>query len=116
MSHAATRRAEPQAQPLARIVREELRRFVAPLLRSLDQHLDRRLVVTFLETLQALLIWRHRNLGMLLSELGSYLAPPGHAPAGTKRLSNLLRSPKWHARLLADWLWRQAVERVATLD
>lgn len=115
MSHAATRRAEPQAQPLARIVREELRRFVAPLLRSLDQHLDRRLVVTFLETLQALLIWRHRNLGMLLSELGSYLAPPGHAPAGTKRLSNLLRSPKWHARLLADWLWRQAVERVATL-
>lgn len=94
MPHGATSRRVPQAHPLARRVREELRNFVAPLLRSLDQQLDRRLVVTFLETLQALLIWRHRNLGMLLSELGSYLAPPGRAPAGTKRLSNLLRSPK----------------------
>jgi len=115
MRHAATSRPTPQAHPLARSVREELRRFVAPLLRTLDQHLDRRLVVTFLETLQALLVWRHRNLGMLLSELGSYLAPPGHAPAGTKRLSNLLRSPNWQAQLLADWFWQQGVERVATL-
>lgn len=115
MRHGATSRRAPQAHPLARCVREELRSFVAPLLRSLDQQLDRRLVVTFLETLQALLIWRHRNLGMLLSELGSYLASPGHAPAGTKRLSNLLRSPNWEARLLADWLWQQAVERVSCL-
>lgn len=115
MRHAATPRRVPQAHPLASRVRHELRSFVAPLLRTLDQQLDRRLVVTFLETLQALLIWRHRNLGMLLSELGSYLAPPGHAPAGTKRLSNLLRSPNWEARLLADWLWQQAVERVASL-
>ncbi|RRR75367.1 MAG: hypothetical protein EI684_04950 [Candidatus Viridilinea halotolerans] len=52
---------------------------------------------------------------MLLSELGSYLAPSGHAPAGTKRLSNLLRSPKWEACLLADWLWQQAIERVTAL-
>jgi hypothetical protein len=73
MSHAATPRPLPQARLLSRIIREELRGFVAPLLRTLDQHLDRRFVVTFLETLQALLIWRHRNLGMLLSELGSYL-------------------------------------------
>jgi hypothetical protein len=115
LSHAATPRPLPQPRLLSRIIREELRGFVAPLLRRLDQQLDRRLVVTFLETLQALLIWRHRNLGMLLSELGSYLAPPGHAPAGTKRLSNLLRSPNWQAQLLADWFWQQAVERVAAL-
>jgi hypothetical protein len=57
MSHAATPSDLPQAHPLVRIVREELRRFVDPLLRTLDQRLDRRLVVTFLETLQALLIW-----------------------------------------------------------
>lgn len=41
---------------------------------------------------------------MRLSQLGAYLAPAGHAPAGTKRLINVLRSPKWEARLLADWL------------
>jgi hypothetical protein len=115
MRHAATSGATPQVPPLASRVRHELRSFVAPLLRTLDQQLDRRLVVTFLEALQALLIWRHRNLGLLLSELGSYLAPPGHAPAGTKRLSNLLRSPNWQARLLADWLWQQAALRVTAL-
>lgn len=115
MAHGATSRRPSQVHPLARRVREELRSFVAPLLRTLDQQMDRRLVVTFLETLQAFIIWRHRNLGMLLSELGSYLAPAGHAPAGTKRLSNLLRSPKWEARVIADWLWQQAVARVTQL-
>jgi hypothetical protein len=45
---------------------------------------------TFVQTLQALLVWRHCNLGLLLSELGSYRAKPGHASAGTKRVSNLL--------------------------
>jgi hypothetical protein len=115
MSHGATPQPARQDHPLARRVREEIRQFAAPLLKLLDQQLDRRLVATFLETLQAILIWRHRNLGLLLSELGSYLAQPGHAPAGTKRLSNLLRSPKWQARLLADWFWQQAVERVEAL-
>jgi hypothetical protein len=73
------------------------------------------LVITFLDTLQALLVWRHRNLGLLLSELGSYLALPGHAPAGTKRLSTLLRSPRWQPELLHHWLWERACIRVQQL-
>jgi hypothetical protein len=115
MSHSAIRPHSQHVHPLAQRLRHELRAFVAPLLRQLDQQLDRRLVITFLDTLQALLVFRHRNFGLLLSELGSYLAPPGHAPAGTKRLSNLLRSPRWQAALLADWLWQQACERVDAL-
>src|SRR3712207_3771734 len=112
MSHSATRHHGQQVHPLAQRLRHELRAFVAPLLQTLDQQLDRRLVITFLDTLQAFLTFRHRNLGLLLSELGSYLAPPGHAPAGTKRLSNLLRSTHWQADLLADWFWQHACERV----
>lgn len=115
MSHSATRQHAQQVHPLAQRLRHELRAFLTPLLRTLDQQLDRRLVITFLDTLQALLTFRHRNLGLLLSELGSYLAPPGHAPAGTKRLSNLLRSTHWQAALLADWLWQQACARVDAL-
>lgn len=115
MRHNATSIASEQPHPLARQVREQLIFFLAPLLRTLDHQLDRRLVVTFVETLQALLVWRHRNLGLLLSELGSYLAAPGHAPAGTKRLSNLLRSTNWQATLIADYLWNQAVQQVASL-
>jgi len=86
--------------------------FLAPLLRSLDQRLDRRLVSTFLATLIAIVEWRNRAHGLLLSELGAYLLTPQQAPAGTKRLSNLLRSERWQASLLSEWLWQQADVRI----
>src|SRR5262245_49264974 len=104
MRHGATLIGSEQPHPLASQVRQRLLFFLAPLLRTLDHQLDRRLVVTFVEAPQALLVWRHRNLGLLLSELGSYLAKPGHAPAGTKRLSNLPRSQRWQADLIASYL------------
>jgi hypothetical protein len=94
---------------------KHLRTFFAALLRTLDQRLDRRLVSTFLATLIAIVEWRNRNHGFLLSELGAYLLTPEQAPAGAKRLSNLLRSERWQAKLLADWLWQQADARVQTL-
>jgi hypothetical protein len=115
MPHAATSSADVQAQLLADQLRLRLLSFLAPLLSTLDRQLERRLVLTFVATLQALLIWRHRNLALLLSELGSYLAPPAHAPAGTKRLSNLLRSTHWQADLIGDELWRQAKAEVSAL-
>ena len=71
--------------------------FVQPLLTDLDRSLDLRLVQTFLRTLHVLLEFRQRNNGLLLWELGAYLARPDHAPAGTKRLSNLLHAPNWQA-------------------
>jgi hypothetical protein len=52
---------------------------------------------------------------LLLSELGAYLLTPEQAPAGTKRLSNLLRSERWTASLLAEWLWQQADMRFQEL-
>jgi hypothetical protein len=89
--------------------------FLTPLLHTLDRRLDRRLVLTFLATLVAIVQWRNRPHGLLLSELDAYLLSPDQAPAGTKRLSNLLRSRDWTADLLADWLWQQADTRVQTL-
>lgn len=85
--------AQASAQAAARLS-TQLVSFLAPLLRSLDQRLDRRLVSTFLATLIAIVQWRNRNHGLLLSELGAYLLSPEQAPAGTKRLSNLLRSER----------------------
>lgn len=44
---------------------------------------------------------------------------PAHAPAGTtgtKRLSNLLRSPNWSADDLVTYLWRQADARLQDLE
>lgn len=70
---------------------------------------------TFFAALVAIVQFRNRACGLLLSELGGYILSPQQAPAGTKRLSNLLRSPKWHYSLIEQFTWRQAEERVERL-
>lgn len=114
--HAATVTSAAQAsEVVARRLSRHLASFLAPLLRTLDHQLDRRLVSTFLATLIAIVQWRNRPHGLLLSELGAYLLTPEQAPAGTKRLSNLLRSPHWTAKLIVSWLWQRAEARVQAL-
>jgi hypothetical protein len=83
-----------QASPqVAAALRQRLVTFLFPLSLALDEEIDRRLVCTFVATVEAMIRWRNRAHGLLLSELGGYLLAPEHALAGTKRLSNLLRSP-----------------------
>jgi len=106
-----------QASPeKAQELSQRLTAFVRPLLVKLHVSLDVRLVQTFLATLHVLLQFRHRNNGLLLSELGGYLASPDHAPAGTKRLSNLLRSPHWSSEQIEQELWQQADDRLVDLE
>ena len=99
-------------QQMAQGLAEQLAVFLFPLLVRLDQLLDKRLVRTFLETIQVILAYRDRVGGLLLSELGGYLLSPDKAPAGTKRLSNLLHSPKWTAQLVEEELWQRADQQV----
>jgi hypothetical protein len=105
----------PVAPALAHILSERLEHFLTPLLVRLDRAVDRRLVKTFAATISILLEQRHRASGLLLSELGAFLAGPTHAPAGTKRLSNLLRSRRWTSGLLGDFLWSEADRRLRDL-
>jgi hypothetical protein len=91
---------------------EALARFLFPLLVELDRLLDKRLVRTFLSTIQVIITFRDRANGLLLSELGGYLETPDKAPAGTKRLSNLLHSTKWTAWLIAHFLWYRASQQL----
>ena len=100
---------------LASTVSGRLERFLAPLLQELDQVLDRRLVKSFAALISILLQQRYRATGLLLSELGAYLTGPEHAPAGTKRLSNLLRSKRWSAGRVEDYLWAQASRQLSDL-
>jgi len=102
------------AQQMAQGLAEQLAVFLFPLLVTLDQLLDKRLVRTFLQTIQVIIAYRDRVGGLLLSELGGYLLSPDQAPAGTKRLSNLLHSPKWTAKVVEDELWQQADQQVQT--
>src|SRR5256885_2676154 len=90
--------------PLAAALAARCVAFVSPLLVQLDEHLDRRLVRTVAQSVVALVAHRHRPAALLLSELGAYLAGPEHAPAGTKRLANLLHSSRWQAAEIAAYL------------
>lgn len=92
----------------SQVLGEKLEEFVSDLLVSLDKRLDKRLVRTFLSTLLAILVFRHRHYGLLLSELGGYITSPEKAPAGTKRLSNLLRSQRWGSWFIGRFLWQRA--------
>jgi len=100
-----------QSQELA----DQLASFVSPLLHWLDSQIDKRLVRTFLLTIQAILMLRHTRYGLLLSELGAYILNADQAPAGTKRLSNLLRSPKWTYALIERFLQQRAHEHLEAL-
>ena len=100
----------------AQYLHDKLEGFVNSLLRELDQQLDKRLVRTFLLTLQAIICFRHSQYGLLLSELGGYILSPAQAPAGAKRLSNLLRSNRWTYRVIARFLWREADAHITQLE
>lgn len=108
MFHNARTSRDRQSAVLAERTRERLVAFVWPLLTLLNQQLDVRLVRTFVTSLHGIVLWRNRAHGLLLSELGAFIASPDHAPAGTKRLSRLLASSTWSALLITQFLWQQA--------
>jgi hypothetical protein len=87
-------------------------RYIRPLLRELHAKMDRRLVHTFLDLMPVIIMHRHRNQGLLLSELGGFLLGAGQAPAGTKRIGNLLRSPGWNAQVVEEYRWQQADQAI----
>ncbi len=94
---------------------KQLQIFLGPFEGWLDAQIDLRLVRTFFLALQAIVRFRHNRSGLLLSELGAHILSPNQAPAGTKRLSNLLRSPRWSHTLMAKFLWSRADEALDRL-
>lgn len=105
----------PIHQNAARFLLHQLDRFTCTLRAQLDAQIDRRLVRTFYDLLVTILIFRERRMGLLLSELGGYICGFNHAPAGTKRISNLLRSKKWSAQLIDNFFFRKTIDRVVEL-
>ncbi len=96
-----------------------LETFLAPLLLVLDQMLDKRLVRTLVSCCVAIIRFRNTKQGLLLSELGSYLG--GYvglsqtATAGTKRVGKLIRSLKWSAWHIDQFLLEEAKKEVERL-
>lgn len=104
---------------MAGALTRECSAFLNPLLTGLDTRMDSRLVSTLADTVTALIRQRNRPAGLLLSELGGYLTSPTHAPAGTKRLANLLHSARWEASAVETYvltLGEQQVQAAVAQD
>ena len=89
--------------------------FLQPLHQQLLSQIDKRLVATFSTLFTSILLLRNSRMGLLLSELGSYITGYAHAPAGTKRISNLLRCKKWDAGLIDDFFFKRTQQRITHL-
>lgn len=110
---------EQEPQHISQEIAQQLEFFLIPLLTTLDKLLDKRLVRTFLQICIAIIRFRNTKQALLLSELGSYLdGIPGlssSAPAGTKRLGNLIRSIKWDGTCIDQFLLNEADKEVKIL-
>jgi len=100
------------SKALANSVSVKCLTFLYPFLKRLDRTLDLRLVRTLANTITAIVRHRQPATALLLSELGAYLTDPEHAPAGTKRLANLIHSPNWQAKAIEDYLLLEGQKRI----
>jgi len=107
---------EQVSQEQSQRLTQQLERFLEPLLVLLDAYIDTRLVRTFVRAIAAILTFRTQAQGLCLSELGAFITNPAQAPAGTKRLSNLLRCTKWGKELIDLYIWKQADKRRKELN
>ena len=91
-------------------------RFLQPVLAELQKRLDRRLVKTVLDLVLVIVMHRHRNNGLLLSELGEHLLGSDRGPAGVKRIASVLHSSRWKSSIILKYLWKHANTKVHELE
>lgn len=104
-----------KSKPIGNFLLSKSSQYISSLQRSLDCLLDKRLTRTFYDVFVVILMFRNSKMGLLLSELGGYICGFEHAPAGTKRISNLLRSKKWDSGVIDDFLFEKSKERIKAL-
>ncbi len=91
---------------------KQMETYLSSLTHELNDSLDFRFVKTFFDLFAAIIINRNQKMTLLLSELGGFIAGFDKAPAGTKRISNLLRCGDWTHHFIDTWLFARALERV----
>ena len=99
----------------ATFILRQSNKYLGALQQQLNSQIDKRLVRTFYDLFITITMFRNRVMGLVLSELGGYICGHNHAPAGTKRISNLLRSKKWKAELIDDFFLTRTMRRIEQL-
>lgn len=90
-----------QGRGISEDLAQRLEGYISPLLETLTNMLDKRLVKTFLGFIAVIISFRGYGHGLLLSELGGYLMPPGQATAGKADQS----LPLYRLRSALSRLW-----------
>jgi hypothetical protein len=67
------------------------------------------------QTVEAIIAFRYRTHGLLLSELGDYMDGPGGG-GGTRRLSTLIHHQGWKAQQIEEFLVQQADSQIASWE
>jgi hypothetical protein len=91
-------------------------KYLSSLLKELHKKIDKRLARTFFDLFIAILSFRNRPMGLLLTELGGFITGFASAPAGTKRISNLLRCDKWGHESIDDFFSNRGQQRITDLS
>lgn len=99
------------SQAVSQYLRRRLKGLLDPLLVRLFLKMDKRLVKTMEELTAVIIRHRHNANGLLLTELGGELLSPEQAPAGTKRIGNLLKSTAWEAEDIDEFVEEQGLKQ-----
>ena len=94
------RKNQPIRQKSGAFLLSQADHYLLPLQKELSKKIDERFVKTFYNLFIAILMFRNRPMGLLLSELGGFIAGFYSAPAGTKRIGRLLGCVKWTHELI----------------
>ncbi len=87
--------------------------YLLPVLEDFGSKLDKRFSYTLFDLFMGILSFQDKTNSLLLSELGAYVNGPRKAPAGTKRISNLLRNKDWTHKDLSSKLEEKAKRRLS---
>lgn len=86
--------------------------YLSDFLTNFKKKVDIRYSYSFFDLFMGILSFRENSKGLLLSELGGYVNGHQNAPAGTKRISNLLRNEDWQAEDIAQELLNKTEKRL----
>ena len=106
------RKTEPIRQKTSEFLLRQSNSYLSSLQDKLYKQIDTRLAHTFFDLFISILAFRNRAMGLLLSELGGYITGFRSAPAGTKRISNLLKCFNWDASIIDDFFFERGKERI----
>jgi len=106
------RKKNPNRQKSGDFILVQSNKYLSSIQKELSKQIDERYVQTFYNLFIAILMFRNRPMGLLLSELGGYIAGFKSAPAGTKRIGRLLGCEKWTHNSVDNFFFNRGKQRI----